>query len=42
MRLDNYISKALGITRSEAINIIKRKEIIINDIIVVKKDTHID
>ena len=42
MRLDNYISKALGITRSEAINIIKRKEITINDKIVVKKDTHID
>lgn len=42
MRLDNFISKALGVTRSESINIIKKKEITVNDKITVKKDTYID
>ena len=42
MRLDNFLTKALSITRSEASKIIKDKKIILNDQIVTKKDTYID
>lgn len=42
MRLDNFLNKALSISRSEASKIIKDKKIIVNDKIVTKKDTYID
>lgn len=42
MRLDNYLNKALQISRSEASKIIKQKQIKVNDIIITKKDTYID
>lgn len=42
MRLDNYLNKALSISRSEASKIIKQKQIKVNDIIVTKKDMYID
>ena len=42
MRLDNFLNKALNVSRSEASKIIKNKQITINDKVVVKKDTYID
>ena len=42
MRLDNFLNKALNVSRSEASKIIKSKQITINDKIVIKKDTFID
>lgn len=42
MRLDNYLSKALNITRSEALTIIKKQEVYVNDKRIVKKDFHIN
>lgn len=42
MRLDNFLNKALSISRSEASKIIKDKKIIVNDKVVTKKDTYID
>ena len=42
MRLDNFLSKALGVSRSDAISLLKKKQIILNDKIVTKKDTFID
>ena len=42
MRLDNFLNKALSVSRSEASKIIKDKKIIVNDKIVTKKDTYID
>ena len=42
MRLDNFLNKALNVSRSEASKIIKNKQITINDRVVVKKDTYID
>lgn len=38
MRLDKYIAKSLGISRSEAISFIKNKQIKVNGEIVVQKD----
>lgn len=42
MRLDNFLTKALGVSRSEAVKIIKNKQIAVNEKIVIKKDTYID
>ena len=42
MRLDNFLNKALSVSRSEASKIIKDKKIIVNEKIVTKKDTYID
>ncbi len=42
MRLDNFLTKALGVSRSEAVKIIKNKQIAVNGKIVIKKDTYID
>lgn len=42
MRLDNYLNKALSISRSEASKIIKQKQIKVNEQIVTKKDLYID
>ena len=42
MRLDNFLTKALNVSRSEASKIIKNKQITINDKVAVKKDTYID
>lgn len=38
MRLDKYIAKSLGITRSEAVVLIKSKQVKVNDHVVVQKD----
>ena len=42
MRLDNFLTKALNITRSEASKVIKSKQIKVNDDIITKKDIYID
>lgn len=42
MRLDNYISKSLNVTRTKSIEIIKKGLIKVNNKIVYKKDYHID
>ena len=42
MRLDNFLTKALSISRSEATKLIKDKKILVNDNITTKKDTYID
>ena len=42
MRLDNFLTKALSISRSEAVKIIKNKQITVNEKIAIKKDTYID
>lgn len=42
MRLDNFLTKALSVSRSEAVKIIKNKQISVNEKIVIKKDTYID
>ena len=42
MRLDNFLTKALNITRSEASKLIKSKQIKVNDDIITKKDIYID
>ena len=42
MRLDNFLTKALSVSRSEAVKIIKNKQIAVNEKIVIKKDTYID
>ncbi len=42
MRLDNFLNKALNISRSEASKIIKAKQIMVNSVVVTKKDTYID
>lgn len=42
MRLDNFLTKALNVSRSEASKIIKNKQITVNDKVAVKKDTYID
>ena len=42
MRLDNFLTKALSISRSEATKLIKDKKILVNDKITTKKDTYID
>ena len=42
MRLDNFLTKSLNITRSEASKIIKNKQILLNDTLVTKKDTYIN
>lgn len=42
MRLDNFLTKALSISRSEAVKIIKNKQITVNEKIAIKKDTFID
>ena len=42
MRLDKYLSYALNITRSEIGIFIKKNEILVNDIKVIKKDYKID
>lgn len=42
MRLDNFLTKALNVTRSEASKIIKSKQIEVNNSIVTKKDIYID
>lgn len=42
MRLDNFLTKALNITRSEASKVIKSKQIKVNDNIITKKDIYID
>ncbi|HOI47575.1 MAG TPA: 16S rRNA pseudouridine(516) synthase [Bacilli bacterium] len=42
MRLDKYIAKSLGITRSEAVVLIKRKQIRVNDRVVVQKDYDVE
>lgn len=42
MRLDNFLTKALNVSRSEASKIIKNKQITINNKVAVKKDTYID
>lgn len=42
MRLDNFLNKALNVSRSEASKIIKNKQIKVNDTIIIKKDTYID
>lgn len=42
MRLDNFLNKALNVSRSEASKIIKNKQITINGKIVIKKDAYID
>ena len=42
MRLDNFLTKSLNITRSEASKIIKNKQILLNDNLVTKKDTYIN
>lgn len=42
MRLDNFITKAIGVSRSEAITLIKKGNVSVNEIVVYKKDIHID
>lgn len=42
MRLDNFLTKALGITRSEACKLIKTSDIKLNGKKVIKKDTFIN
>jgi 16S rRNA pseudouridine516 synthase len=42
MRLDNFLNKALNVSRSEASKIIKSKKIQVNGEVVVKKDYYID
>ncbi len=42
MRLDNFITKALGVSRSDATKLIKNKQIIVNDKRAIKKDMYID
>ncbi len=42
MRLDNFLSKALNVTRSEASQIIKNKRVSVNKKIIIKKDYHIN
>lgn len=42
MRIDNYLSKALNITRSEALTILKKQDVYVNDKKVNKKDFHIN
>ena len=42
MRLDNFLTKSLNITRSEASKMIKNKQILLNDALVTKKDTYIN
>lgn len=42
MRLDNFLTKALSVSRSEAVKIIKNKQIAVNEKIAIKKDTYID
>jgi len=42
MRLDNFLTKALSVSRSEAVKIIKNKQITVNEKITIKKDTYID
>jgi 16S rRNA pseudouridine516 synthase len=42
MRLDNFLTKALSISRSEATKLIKDKKILVNDNITTKKVTYID
>lgn len=42
MRLDKFISHALGLTRSEVKNVIKRKQISVNGKVVLKSDSFID
>lgn len=42
MRLDNFLNKAINVSRTEASKIIKAKKIKVNDVIIVKKDYYID
>lgn len=42
MRLDNFLSKALNVTRSEACQIIKNKRVVVNNNVIIKKDFHLN
>ncbi len=42
MRLDKYLSKAFAISRSDAIELVKKGKVTLNDKIVYKKDTFIN
>lgn len=42
MRLDNFLSKALNVTRSEACLIIKNKRVVVNNNVIIKKDFHLN
>lgn len=42
MRLDNFLAKALNVTRSEASQFIKNKRVSVNKKIIIKKDYHIN